>query len=121
MSCSCLWDGAPENGHGSLVSGPARCLPGQRRWSARGEVQPTGGTKPLGGEMGIRRLGRDCWGDWRKAGTLGGQPSLWRMDWSPSAAEGGSVSLPVTEGRCFLHLLMCMYGEATDEEEQELT
>lgn len=33
-------------------------------------------------------------------------------DGGPSAVEAGNVLLPATEGRCFLHLLMCTYGAA---------
>lgn len=67
---SCLWDRAPE-GDVSVQVGRAGCLLGWLRLSPLGEVQPSWGTKPLGEQMGIQRLGRDCSGNWQRVGISG--------------------------------------------------
>lgn len=55
------------------------------------EVWPACGTKPLGGEMEIYRLGRDCWGYWWVSGghspACRGWRSLSSRDWKHIAAK----------------------------------
>lgn len=54
-----LWNRVPE-GDVSLQVGRAGCLLGWLWVSSLGEIQPACVTKPLGKQMGIQRLGRDC-------------------------------------------------------------
>lgn len=81
------------------VVGRARCLSERRPWSPLVEVQPTRGTKPSGGEMGIHRLCRDCWGDWQRAG-ISGDPPAWG-GWGSLSSRGWKRIAAGNRGKVF--------------------
>lgn len=100
---SYLWDGAPERGRGCPGGGQSQVPVRAASVVSPEEVQPACGTKPSGGKMGIHRLGRDCWGDWQRAGILGRHPSLRRMGVPQQQRLEAHCCRQQREGVCFTY------------------